>query len=516
MVNKSRDCVGSTKFICKVKIRNKLFSILLMFMPLFIIACGSNRLEEKISEIAQNKDLQNKASFDELSDMIVADKDSYAAFLTDDGKIDIAKLQKSIDLIGKGIADDFHWDISKYAITKPLQLTVMLERSGSMVGYDNISTSGNFKRTLNELINRFPHRSDNANPISIVNDAVYPFTGRFEDFIQDRDIFKTTANVGNASYTDFQKIFEYALADSVPERITVLITDMIYSPQHSDNATPEKIFNESGSLATNVFKSHAEKDAIIVKLNSDFVGPYYPYNTPNQGFEFRGNRPYYLIITGNPAALSMLYEDSRYASFADFKSLPGYEAEYHFYRGDGANVAYYSVLPRNKSNYGTFNIDRSNGDSGANAISDISPDATSQKFSFDVAIDLSHVKADSAYIANPANYKTNADGIFYVEKIEPVNADKINVRNKRYLKNATHLITIVGEAKGINTELTVSLLNNLPEWISQSSSENDINIHGKNFQTTTFGLKPFVEGIYQAFYGNATDPVSAKFTISIK
>ena len=78
------------------------------------------------------------------------------------------------------------------------------------------------------MLTRFP---GDSKEVFIVNDGVYPYTGSLNSFVQDKDIFSSTKGVGDPSYTDFAKIFDFALTDTVPERITVLVTDMIYSPR---------------------------------------------------------------------------------------------------------------------------------------------------------------------------------------------------------------------------------------------------------------------------------------------
>ena len=73
-----------------------------------------------------------------------------------------------------------------------------------MVPYDNAGDHGQLKKAVNDIINHFPGRKVNIN---IVNDNIYPYQGSVDQFIQDRNIYASTAGVGNSAFTDFQQIF---------------------------------------------------------------------------------------------------------------------------------------------------------------------------------------------------------------------------------------------------------------------------------------------------------------------
>lgn len=485
---------------------------------LLITACGSNPLQEAIAEIAQHPEMQNEEGFNRLAEIVMSDRDAYAIYIDADGNLDISRLQETVSRLGRSRNQNFSWDITQYggAATGDLNLRLMLERSGSMTGYDSRSGSGRFKRVLNELLNRFPQSGSDATKadhIMIVNDAVYPFQGSMADFLQDKDIFATTAGIGDPSYTDFRRIFEYVLNDSVPERITVLVTDMIYSPLGTETVSAEKIFNESGSLASNLYKNHSDKSLLIVKLNADFNGNYYPFNSPSDGEKYTGKRPYYLLISGSAAAMSKLRSDDRYTSFTDFSSLPGYEAKYFFNR-TMLPVKYYTVLPRGKENRGQFTTKGGNRDQGSRAIDNLRPDNTGI-YSFDIAANLSGIPAADDYLDDIHNYDIITDGSARITKVQRIDNSMINARNSRYLKPATHIITITGDGKNPGTRLDVRLLNRLPEWISASNSLDDTQVGTPRFSSTTFGLLPFLQGIYNAYYGTSELPVTTSMTIDI-
>lgn len=497
-------------------------SALLVFLVALMCACssGGGTLEEKIREIADSPELQNEQGLDELTAIILADPETYKTYIKPDGTVDLARLQQAVDRIGKNVSPSFAWDLTLYGgvPVKDLRLNLFVERSGSMTGYDARSTSGDFKRTLNELVTRFPHSGGaGGGHIFVVNDAVYPYSGTFEQFVQEKDIFAATKNIGDASFTDFGKIFEYVLRDTVAENISVLVTDLIYSPKGTEGLTPAKIFNEEQSLATTLFQKHGDKSVMVVRLSSDFDGLYYPYDSPQSGKKYTGQRPYYLVITGSAAAMHKLRHDSRYASFVDFATLPGYRSHYIFSRGTQP-TGRYTLLPRSRGTSGSYTIVPRSGSSGSgdgapgvHALKDLKAGSDGMT-GFRIAADLSSIAADSNYLLDPANYRLSGGGVARLKKVEKVTPEMTDARNRRYLEGATHLFTVEVDPSNAGKRLDISLADNIPVWFREASATSDISFGG-NFATTTFGLSSILEGIYRAYHGTADTP--ALFSLSI-
>lgn len=474
---------------------------------------GSGKLDDEIRRIVSDPSLQNERGLEMLTAIILDSPEACGAYILPDGSIDLRKLQQTVSRLGRSIDPAFSWDLSVYGGVPAgdLRLNLFLERSGSMNGYDARSTSGDFKRTLNEIITRFPRVGGTPGKISIVNDAVYPFSGTFEQFVQQKDIFDATAGVGDPSYTDFASIFEYVLRDTVAENINVLVTDMIYSPRDTEGVTPAKIFNEEQSLATSIFQKHADKSVMVVMLQSDFDGMYYPYDSPSSGVRYKGQRPYYAIITGSAAAMHKLRTDSRYASFTDFATLPGYKAHYRFSRYPQA-PGYFAVLPFFRGNTGSFTL---TGSDGTHTITRLKADKPGGMVTFTVAADMGGIAADKAYMLDMANYNVTTDGIARLLKVEPVTPQMVDARNRRHIGTATHLFTIEADPSNPGKKLELSLADNMPEWFHTASDADDTR-RGASFGSTTFGLGSFMEGIYRAFHGTAASPKLVTMTILIE
>lgn len=473
-----------------------------------LCSCGGeeNCLDAEIRKIAENPELQSVQGLDMLSTMVLANPEAYRSYIRPDGSIDIKRLSRTVEKVGKRTNPDFKWDITAYGGVPhgDLRLNLYLERSGSMTGYDARSTSGDFKRTLNELITRFPRVDGAPGAIAIVNDAVYPYRGSFEEFVQQKDIFAATDDLGDPSYTDFAKIFEYVLRDTVAENINVLVTDLIYSPRDTKGVTPAKIFNEEQSLATSIFQKHADKSVIVVKLTGDFDGLYYPYSSPQGGTRYRGNRPYYAVITGSAAAMYKLRHDSRYASFVDFATLPGYSADYIFSR-DPLILGYYSLLPRGKGMKGSYSLGSTQGESGSHTLKNVKGDNNGTA-TFRIAANLKGVPAAGSYLLGKGNYTIAGAPGARIVKIEPITEAMIDARTRRFLEPATHLFTVEVDTHHLSPEIEISLPNTLPEWISRSACADDSRTTARNFGTTTFGVDKLLEGIYRAYHSASSTP----------
>lgn len=489
---------------------------LIFFLLILLSSCGGgkDKLESEIKKVTSNPELQSEQGLDLIASVILSNPDIYKSYLNSDGRIDMSKLAKAVEKVGKQGNPDFKWDITAYGgIPKDdLKLNLYLERSGSMTGYDARTTSGNFKQTINELITRFPRVNGRAGRILIVNDNIYPFEGSFEEFVQIKDVFDATKGVGDPSFTDFASIFESMLQDTVPENINVLISDLIYSPFDTQGVSPAKIFNEEQSVATSIFQKHADKSVIVVQLTSDFDGLYYPYNSPQTGLRYKGQRPYYAVITGSAMAIYKLLHDSRYAPFTDFKSMPGYKEDYIFSRNP-LTLSYYSLLPRGKGNKGSYAIGGAeDGEAKAHRLKDIKGDGQ-HKISFRIAANLQNIPGSESFITNPVNYSLKGASDARILSIEPIDESMKDARNRRFLDPATHLFTIEVNAEHLSPLIEISLLNPLPKWIETAGNKDDSNVNSASFPKTTFGVDYLLRGIYRAYHAPSETP--ELFTIKI-
>ena len=454
-------------------------------MAMMLTACGGNPVEQAMRDAMVQKDT-TQARFDSIASMIKAGKERYKEFLTPEGDIDYAALGALADEVGSRLRPPMHWNIAAYGV-RSLSLTVYFERSGSMVPYDTPGGRGQLKKAVNDLINFFPaHDASHVN-INIVNDNIYPYQGSIDTFLQDRNIYASTAGMGNASFTDFQKIFNAILTAQRPDNVSVLVTDLIYSPADTKNVSIDKIFNEENSLATSIFKNYKGKSIIVNQLMGDYHGKYYPYN--GQPFNFNGQRPFYIIVIADSKVMDAMAAN---ADFKNFMNPNGVRNSYRFNQG-GSNVDY-AIVPDWKDNAGRFRV--AHGKEGT--LTNCQGDRNTGVLCFSMAVDMTALHKDDATLCNPANYTVQSLTGFKLA-VKPITHDMFTGNNKAYLEGKTHLLTLTGDYKGPRDQIALTLRNELPAWIAQSTATDDTRPSGNAFATTTLGLAPFMQGIYDAF-----------------
>ena len=456
---------------------------MVMLATTIATSCGGGGLEKAVKKALINGDT-TQVCYDSICSLIKGSPKSYAEFLTESGDINVEALGKYINEVGSQLRPPMKWDITGYGL-KELTLTVYFERSGSMTPYDTPGGGGQLKKAVNDLINFFP--SKDGVKINIVNDNIYPYSGTVDSFLQDRNIYESTKGTGDASYTDFKLIFEKIIQAQKSGNVSVLVTDLIYSPKNTTDVSVEKILNEENSVATSIFKTYKGKSIIVNQMMGDYNGQYYPYNgTP---FAYSGKRPFYLIIIGDASTINRMSADDKYAKFLHPSEVKN---SYRFNQAQSElNV---KVIPDWKDNVGRFRVSRSD----QNELTNCEGDRETGVLCFTLAANLKPLAKDDAFLSNVANYTVQSQSGFEIS-IRTIKPEDVTNNNRSYLDGMTHLITAKGKFNTSRDELSITLPNQFPEWIKTSSSTSDIDSSAPSFATTTFGLEQFLQGIYDAF-----------------
>ena len=87
-----------------------------------------------------------------------------------------------------------------------------------------------------------------------------------------------------------------------------------------------------------------------------------------------------------------------------------------------------------------------------------------------------------------------------------------------YAQSATHLMVLHTTEKELKRvdNITIAMPNVLPEWIHESSSDNDTNLKSSKFASTTFALEYLCKGIYDAYYSSVDEPKYFELLINTK
>jgi hypothetical protein len=394
-----------------------------------------------------------------------------------------------------------------------LTVKFYLERSGSMTPYDSRSGAGEFKSAIVSMLNNLPgNNSDNH--IYVVNSGVYDYPKGFSSFINDPDIFAATKGIGDPSYTDFSKIFDNILNKTGEDELSILVTDMIYSTKNMAGVNSEKIFSDAQGMINSVFKSSVKnRSMLIVKMRGSFNGEYYPYNSPTSGKSYSGARPFYIVIVGSNENIARLSTDVKYSDFDKFSSLRGFEHQYLFETSD-VYKPYYSLLLSGGEVKGRFEPEHGQGNQ-ITSVKNIEPDAKSGKIQMAIAVNLNNMFIDDDYLLNPSNYKITSEDNVTIKEIRPINKGDYTPYEKNFLSKATHLIILSMPNVSHKQTVEIKLLNNLPQWIEQSSSDDDTNLSAPNFSESTFGLKYLLQGIYNSYKNNTDDAQPYYFNLKL-
>ncbi len=394
-----------------------------------------------------------------------------------------------------------------------LAVHLYLERSGSMAPYDSREGDGLFKSAIVQLLNNLP--GDNSdNRIYIVNNAINAYPDGFDRFLTDPDIFESTKGIGDASYTDFSSIFSDLLNKTGDNDLSILVTDMIYSTKNMNGVSPQKIFNEAEGMTNAVFKNiGTQKSMLVVKLHSEYHGPYYSYDAPSTGKRYDGQRPFYMVIVTSNANMARLTTDNHYQTFARLAQIKGYEDEYLFSAAPPYHP-YHSLLLRHHDIRGRFKPERGSG-TQITAIKDIETDIETKTLRLVLAVDLGHMFIADSYLTDPKNYEVTSGSGLKIISIRPIKSGDLTEAEKRYAGTATHLFTLSATKTLPKDNVHIRLKNVLPTWIANASTDDDRDTHAANFSKTTFGLKYLLGGIYQS-YKKSAGGVPDYFDIELK
>jgi len=471
---------------------------LIALSTITLAACGGGGLEKAVKKAFIEGDTTQKA-FDAICAMIQENPKGYSEFLNEAGEINVEALNEYINEVGSKLRPPMTWNIKGYGL-KELSLTIYFERSGSMTPYDTPGGGGQLKKAVNDIINFFPAKE--GTKINIVNDNIYPYSGTVDSFLQDRNIYESTKGTGNSSYTDFKLIFEKIIQAQKPGNVSVLISDMIYSPQNTADVSVEKILNEENSVATAIFKTYKGKSIIINQMMGDYNGMYYPYN--GAPFNYNGKRPFYVVIVADAATIDRMAADEKYDKFLH---PSGVKNSYRF--NQAQSELSYKIVPDWKDNVGRFRQSRDE----AHTITSCTGDRETGVLCFTIAANLKPLNKDNSFLTNVSNYAVKSQSGFDIS-IRAINDGDVNNNNRSYLEGMTHLITAKAKWEKSSDELTITLNNQFPAWITESSTSSDVNASAPGFANTTFGLEQFLHGIYDAF--SAGNDSYGKITIKLK
>lgn len=495
----------------------RFFGIVLLLLALMFTSCANPEKEfnSLLGKLANKDKTIDSEDWQQIVEFIDANKADWKDFYAD-GNLDNAAVQEYIVKHFQSRRNPIEVQFQGIGAVKPyLTVKFYLERSGSMTPYDAKDCYGEFKSAIVKLLNSLPGE-DTDNTLYVVNSEVNKYPEGIKQFIHANNIFESTKGMGDASFTDFGLIFDEILNKNKSGEISILVTDMIYSPKDAAGINPHRVFTEAQGIVSNVFKNQVKsKSMLVLKMSSSYSGPYYPYNVQSKGVAYKGNRPYYIVMVGDNADIARLSSEEKYADFIDFKHLKGFENLYLF-DASGVYSPYYGFLLKSKDTRGEFRAAHGQGEQITN-LEKVKADRKSGDIQLALGINLDNMFIDPDYLLDPNNYIVDSSVPVKIKSIRPIEeTTDLSVNQNSLRGKMTHVITLTTDKAVRNEEISIKLLNKLPGWVEKSSSDDDTNLSAATFPATTFGLKYIMNGIYDSYkkLANGTQPVY--FTIKLK
>lgn len=475
------------------------------FISIFVLvtSCKDNHTKEfnrLLLELADNDQTIDRDDWVEIEKYLDSQKANFR-FLFDDDNISIQGVKEYIQDFFERRRPSKEIQFVGIGGKEYMNVNFYLERSGSMTPYDSPNGDGSFKAAIVQMLNNLPGNNED-NKIYVVNSSINAYPDGFSKFISDTNIFEATKGIGDPSYTDFGAIFTQLLDKTGEDELSILVSDMIYSTKDMIGINPQKVFAEAQGMANAVFKKQVQDKAmLIVKMNGSFSGPYYCYNSPKGGKSYTGRRPYYIVVVGSNQNIVRLTKDKNYLPFSNFSELKGYENMYLF-ETDDVYKPYYSFMLSNPDIRGRFAPEHGK-DTQIKDLTDMEVDRNSGDIRLALAVDLSGMFIDKDYLTDVKNYQIDSDDKLEIKEIREINKNDITPAEKKYIGSATHIFILgMNEIKN-DQHVEIKLLNNLPSWIEETSSDDDTNVGVGNFSQTTFGLKYLMQGIYNSYKKNS-------------
>ena len=475
------------------------------FISIFVLvtSCKDNHTKEfnrLLLELADNDQTIDRDDWVEIEKYLDSQKANFR-FLFDDDNISIQGVKEYIQDFFERRRPSKEIQFVGIGGKEYMNVNFYLERSGSMTPYDSPNGDGSFKAAIVQMLNNLPGNNED-NKIYVVNSSINAYPDGFSKFISDTNIFEATKGIGDPSYTDFGAIFTQLLDKTGEDELSILVSDMIYSTKDMIGINPQKVFAEAQGMANAVFKKQVQDKAmLIVKMNGSFSGPYYCYNSPKGGKSYTGRRPYYIVVVGSNQNIVRLTKDKNYLPFSNFSELKGYENMYLF-ETDDVYKPYYSFMLSNPDIRGRFAPEHGK-ETQIKDLTDMEVDRNSGDIRLALAVDLSGMLIDKDYLTDVKNYQIDSDDKLEIKEIREINKNDITPAEKKYIGSATHIFILgMNEIKN-DQHVEIKLLNNLPSWIEETSSDDDTNVGVGNFSQTTFGLKYLIQGIYNSYKKNS-------------
>jgi hypothetical protein len=480
-----------------------------IFMLLFIGCEGTDmaRFQKEAVDFASDNKIDQIEFTKLVSDIKASKEKGFSQFLGPDNEVDNKKLvghllklfaAKKLALTRNDI-----WPPESEPVPAKFNVDVYIENSASMDGYVKGQTK--FETSIYSLLGALK-TSDLCDKLNLnyINRKItftksnVP-TEEIQDFIEKLEPSTFKQMGGDRGTSDLSEILKTVIEKVDDSNLAILTSDFVFSKGKNLDS---KQFLNNQTLGTSL-KFHDklqifDLSLIVLQLESEFDGIY--YDQQNKPITLKTSRPYYIWIVGSSSQIKSIlgkkilnYLKQGYLNHLVFQKLN--EPEHPDYK----------ILMRPR--IGEFELN--SGAKGPITGAAVSRDTQNKGiFTFTMAVKFSESMQDSKYFLDPANYQLSDNR--YTLTVEPVN------ESDQALKGFTHKLIL--STKELSDEvLKIDVVAKTPGWIGAFSSLDDANIASdENEKHKTFGLKPVVDGVGEAFYPLSKENIMSTLSVSIK
>lgn len=386
-------------------------------------------------------------------------------------------------------------------LVKP-SVTVYLETSGSMNGYVDQGKS-QFQQVVFDYLSNIQNSGYFSElNLNYITDKVTPKGNDVNVYVNSLTSKGLMKAAGSKATTDIAGIITEILANTGNDRLSIFISDCIFSPGSVSN--PEAYLGNQKISIRNAVKSYIDRNQTAVcsvyQIMSDFNGTYYDYK--NRPRRISMPRPFYVWVFGSAEQLMIIK-----AKIPDDKFIGASVANtWTIARGDVFAIA-------GVRSYGLLQPGPANGDykwCSKTEVSKIKKSGPAFSFTFGADLSVPYLLYGEDYLTDIDNYVNLVDKIIVDESVR-LSIRKNNIKASRY----THDLTVSSEKPFAKGSLSIGFDGRIPQWIYDCSDEDDSVLTESN-SGKTYGLKYMCEGIYEGFHANNSNNSTFVYNFVIK
>lgn len=357
--------------------------------------------------------------------------------------------------------------ISSETDSRSVKVNLFIENSGSMKGY--FTGNSQIKDIIKEYYDRISEKQKKPDTITLnfINTQIENYGDDIKSFLANAQ------SKCNASYTKVDDILSFAMEGCNDSTVNIVISDYCFESNDGSLAMAAsgvtKIFSEQ-------MKSNSDLSVAIIKYMSDFKGKFFP-----GGINCNKPLPYYIWIFGNGKDVKQIANLPINNNCGKLLLQPHQIINHKIISKKARMIDGNAII------VGEWDKKRGRGFSCSN------PD-DSDDYIVKVEVDLSSVVLSEEDIVNDNNYIIS-DGY----KINSIDRDQ----DEKFIFTISTRHPSPGMLKIDYT------LDNLPQWVEKSNFSGT----GLPKDSTTFGIKDLITGVYDAYHNASKDFFSIRIVL---